>query len=637
MKKNAINAVGAKDEAKNIQIGADPVDQTTGESIQTKPERGRRKRRARLVLIGVLAALAIVMLLDVYAIAMANRVLPGVRIGSTSFANLAKPEVVAKMQQLTEQAKTKKLAVAVAIKDKTLSSDELGFSLDALATADKLLAYGHKGSGLTGVWPLISSLFVSQSVSPVATLNEDRLTTWVSDAAKEVDQPEQQPTLTANGGTVSFVPGKEGQRIDQAALAAVIKQRFLAFSMAQVKVEPMTVKPTEIADQGQAAVTSATLMLKAPLKLVFPGGATTLKPSQLEPLISAQIERGQLNPAVDQDKLHGLIDDLATSYDVEAIGARLKIDNGQVSVLSDSKAGVVTDRSAAADQVSKELLARASGQASVTSLTLASKKVDSDISAAGVANLGIKELIGTATTSFVGSPQNRIHNIKTGVSFLTGIVIKPGEEFSTIKLLGNIDGSTGYLPELVIKENATIPEFGGGLCQVSTTLFRAAMNAGLPITARTNHSYRVPYYEVGVGPGLDATVYSPKPDFKFKNDSPGAILVQGYVSGNNVSFEIYGTKDGRQSQIVGPSTLSTAPPPDSIYTDTDTLPVGVTKQTDHAHPGATTTATYIVRRDGKEINRQVFSSHYKPWPAKFLVGTKTDVPADQPADQPPAQ
>ena len=132
------------------------------------------------------------------------------------------------------------------------------------------------------------------------------------------------------------------------------------------------------------------------------------------------------------------------------------------------------------------------------------------------------------------------------------MLIKPGEEFSFIKTLGPVDESTGYLPELVIKTDKTVPEFGGGMCQVSTTAFRAALNSGLKVTARTNHAYPVVYYNPQ---GLDATVYIPNPDLRFINDTPNYILIQTKIVGTQLFFDFYGTSDGRQTKIIGPQVL----------------------------------------------------------------------------------
>ena len=170
--------------------------------------------------------------------------------------------------------------------------------------------------------------------------------------------------------------------------------------------------------------------------------------------------------------------------------------------------------------------------------------------------LGLKEKIGHGESNFAGSPKNRIHNIHNATDKFIGVIIPPNETFSFVKTLGPVDASTGYKEELVIKNNKTIPEFGGGVCQVSTTLFRAAVNTGLKITERRNHAYPVQYYSPQ---GTDATVYIPKPDLQFVNDTPGYILLQPHIENTILSFDIFGTSDGRQVETEGPTLVKRTP------------------------------------------------------------------------------
>ncbi len=165
-------------------------------------------------------------------------------------------------------------------------------------------------------------------------------------------------------------------------------------------------------------------------------------------------------------------------------------------------------------------------------------------------SLGIKELIGRGESKFSGSPANRRWNIRVGVSKMTGIIVKPGEDFSFNKYLGPVEASTGFKPELVIKQTGTVPEFGGGLCQVSSTTFRAAMHAGLPILARRNHSYAVQYY---APQGTDATIYPGVQDLKFTNDTGNSILIWPYFKDDNyLVFDFYGTFDNRKVELGTP-------------------------------------------------------------------------------------
>ena len=170
--------------------------------------------------------------------------------------------------------------------------------------------------------------------------------------------------------------------------------------------------------------------------------------------------------------------------------------------------------------------------------------------------LGLRELVGVGESSFKGSPKNRIYNINRALEQFQNIIIGPGEEFSFVKYLGEVDGEHGYLPELVIKNNRTEPEFGGGICQVSTTAFRAAIYSGMKITERRNHAYPVRYYYPY---GLDATVYIPKPDFKFANNTPGSILIQATIEDTKLTFRFFGTRDGRSVSVDGPHILESNP------------------------------------------------------------------------------
>lgn len=170
--------------------------------------------------------------------------------------------------------------------------------------------------------------------------------------------------------------------------------------------------------------------------------------------------------------------------------------------------------------------------------------------------LSFPSLLTHVETNFSGSPANRIKNIQVGASRFNGLVILPGETFSFNQYLGAVDKENGYEPELVIKEHVTTPEYGGGICQVSTTAFRAALYGGFKITERHNHSYPVAYYGA---PGADATVYPPRTDLKFINDTAGPIHLLTRVEGTKVIFEIWGKSDGRQVTINGPFTTARKP------------------------------------------------------------------------------
>lgn len=196
--------------------------------------------------------------------------------------------------------------------------------------------------------------------------------------------------------------------------------------------------------------------------------------------------------------------------------------------------------------------------------------------------LGIHEVVTVGESNFTGSPIPRRHNIATGLSKFNGTLIPQGTIFSFDETLGPVNAATGYWKELVIKGDKTEPDYGGGLCQISTTAYRGVWEWGFPIVKRTNHSYAVSYY----GPqGSDATVFPPYPDMQALNDGPSALLIQTHQEGNNAYFIYYGTKDARHADVIGPYIWDrTEPPPDRTEATIE-IPVGTTRKVGDRHPG----------------------------------------------------
>jgi len=257
-------------------------------------------------------------------------------------------------------------------------------------------------------------------------------------------------------------------------------------------------------------------------------------------------------------------------------------------------------------------------------IKLTTHPIKPEITIEQINNLGIKELLGKGVSSFWSSSSSRIHNIILASSRLNGLLIKPGETFSFNKALGDVSLATGYQRAYVIKEGKTILDDGGGVCQVSTTLFRAALNTGQPIIERWPHSYRVSYYEQGgFGPGLDATVFYPSVDLKFENDTPAYILIQAHTDTNSKTliFEFYGTSDGRQVQISKPKIWKQTPPPEDLYKDDPSLPKGEIKQIERKAWGAKVSFDWKIILDGKILREKTFFSHYRSWQAIYLRGT----------------
>ncbi len=255
---------------------------------------------------------------------------------------------------------------------------------------------------------------------------------------------------------------------------------------------------------------------------------------------------------IDTPKLTASLANLAQKVNRDPVDARLKIEDGKVAVFSLSEKGFALDEKKSAEKIHTYL----ENPSAPDSLDLPYTETEPDVLTATADNMHFDTLLGEGRSNFRGSTKNRIWNIKVATERFNGLLIKPNEEFSFVRVLGEVDGEHGYLPELVIKKDKTEPEFGGGICQVSTTTFRAAIYSGLLITARQNHAYPVSYYNPQ---GMDSTVYIPRPDLRFKNDTPDYILIQTKIEGTELIFRFYGISDGRTTKVLGPTVLEKNP------------------------------------------------------------------------------
>lgn len=299
------------------------------------------------------------------------------------------------------------------------------------------------------------------------------------------------------------------------------------------------------------------------------------------------------------------------------------IENGQVTEFTPSQDGITVDEDKLVEDIKNYITKLSNEDAKIYSFDIPVIKSPAKIKNKDVNNLGINTLLGRGVSHFKGSIQNRIYNINLAQSKFRGVLVPPNKTFSFNDVLGDVSSYTGYKAAYVIMEGKTVLGDGGGVCQVSTTLFRAVLSAGLPIIERRAHAYRVGYYEQGSSVGMDATVYSPTTDFKFKNDTPNYLLIQPTIDNNNYSlvFDIYGTDDGRVATTTKPVISSQTAPADDLYIDDPTLPIGTIKQTEHKSWGAKVSFNYHVERNGEILIDQKFSSNYRPWQAVYLRGT----------------
>lgn len=315
------------------------------------------------------------------------------------------------------------------------------------------------------------------------------------------------------------------------------------------------------------------------------------------------------------------IQETSETYDTKPKDALFEFKDGKVTSFREDEKGLVIDQERFKNDMTKAL-EEVKQKPESKIIVVRSKRIDPEVTLAKANQFGIEELIGEGESDYSGSSADRIYNLTLAASKFHGVLIPAGEEFSFNKIIGDISTSTGYRPSYIIKNGKTVLGDGGGVCQVSTTAFRAALHTGLPIVERHAHAYRVSYYENDAKPGFDATIYTPDVDLRFKNDTNAHILVQTSIDKDNnmLYFRFYGKKDERRVELSEATVWDIAPPPPDRMEDDPNLPSGTVKQVDYAAWGAKSKFTYKVVKGDTITFEEEFYSSYRPWQAVFLVG-----------------
>lgn len=511
--------------------------------------------------------------------------------------------------------------------------EEIGFSLDIEETLDKIQYINLNENGTANV---LNGIFGVEEIKPYMEINEKLL---IQKLEADLGEKSIQNAGIEMGpdGKIRVTENKNGITINKEKLLMDVYSNFLNLEQNPVIIETFEDSPDVTTSDIQNLLEQILIKIKRIKTLQFEKQEFKFNPQEhiewisftkeqdigIDQVISGEKGERDIKITLKREPLVEFIKNVMIQG-VEKPAEDVKIFKNQDGTISFE--GTATD----GREIQKENLIQMLEMAineEVDSIDIPTRKIKGRAEVAeDLQNMGIMELIGIGHTTFYGSTANRIHNIKTGIQKYNGLIIPPGETFSFNEHLGRVEAITGFLQELTIKPEGTLPEYGGGLCQVSTTLYRAALLTGLPIVEREPHSYAVSYYTQILGYGLDATIYPGVHDVKFLNDTKTHILIQAYTDGMNAYYKFYGTKDGRKVSLEGPYISNYVKPPEEpLKIESDELLPEEEKQTEKPHTGFDVMwYRHIEYPDGTLKREEVFT-RYKAIPEKIMVGkSKTE-------------
>jgi vancomycin resistance protein YoaR len=539
---------------------ADPSEDLTPETLDNAWRRAPLWARA----LGTAIVTAIVLVAS-FEFVYAGKIFPGVTVDGVYVGGLSKKEASRKLEDRLQTFAGE--VVTISHKDTHLRIPvaSMGVVYDADTVINEAMSYGRRGGLRTQIREQARAIAGQPTPLSNYIYPDALLTPYLVELSADLTTPVENAKLSFGDKEATVTPAQPGTRLDTGRLTHMVADRLANTSTESIKAPVYKLAPTISTDQLAAATSQINDYLGGPITVTYSGTDRRIEQDTIISWIDVTVPPTRsffqtmkvenlyspppaaslgLSPAA----VKNYVKELADGIDQTAQNATLAMTDGQLTIMRPSQDGIQVDQPGAVLDIISAL--KKSGSDRKVSLKLQTARAE--VNEENLGDLGIKELLATGETMFPGSTTARMTNIRVGAKRFNNVLLKPGEVFSFGKILGAVGPEQGYLPELVILGDHEEKQYGGGLCQVASTAYRAALLSGLPIKERHNHSFAVSYYTAPFGaPGVDATIYYPQVDFKFQNDSPAYILIQTVMEGSNLKFHYFGTKV-KSGQIRGP-------------------------------------------------------------------------------------
>ena len=583
-----------------------------------------------LSLIGaVLLALLLAAALLAWQFALQDRVVPGVSVGDVDLSGMTQPEALAALEAQFAQFGAVTYTLRDGQRSWQASAAELGLRSATPDALENAFDIGHAADGITNLLEQAEA-WLAGARMPVQVIFDEGVTSrFLQDLAREIDREGQDASLSIVGTEVQVSTGISERKLDiPASMVRVIASLRALAGPAEIELvinerAPRLWNVAETALHIDAALADP-VQLVATDSAGKPLGPWTITPEQIRSLLTVTLtnygDGKRFDLAIDTAAILEFLESLAPGLLVIPRDSRFEFDaqTGQLIALEPSTSGRELNIAKTIERLETAIFDRYMRVVPMV-FDVQLPRYHDQITAA---ELGIAELVAEATSYYWGSWQNRRANIESGAEKLHGVIIGPGEEFSFNRFLGDITPEAGFVDGAVIFGGSTVTGIGGGICQVSTTVFRAAFSGGFAVTERNSHGYRVGYYEyAGAGPGLDAAIWQPTSDFRFQNNTPYHLLIESEFMGarDALQFRFYSTRHWH-TVVEPPIIRDVVGAPPQRFVENRSLQPGQVRQVDYSADGAD---VWVYRNvydlGGSLIKRDQAYTHYRPWQAVFEV------------------
>jgi vancomycin resistance protein YoaR len=565
----------------------------------------------------------------------AGRIYPGVSVQGVNVADMELEEAETALRKRFERFMQAPVRFRYNGRNWEPTAEELGLRINLEAHAAEALRVG-RGNGLIQDVQQIATIWQQGLDLPLrVSVDAGQVRTFLLENAGQLEQPAREASLMVDTteGQAEYTESAEGRMLLLDETIADVLASLETLEPQEVAIRTSTLTPGLTSDDIAEARRTVEAMLQDPMELLFKEHTFEISRTDIaDMIVISRVESGRrptLNAQLDQRKLNRLMTRIADKIGRDSIEPRVSWNGGNLQIVREGRSAYRLDIERAVDRFNTAVLD--SNRTLDLLLDELAFEEQPRVTPENLHTLGIQELVGTGMSDFSGSAAYRITNIRVGTALMEGILIPPDGEFSFNENVGAIDESQGFVDGYAIVGNRTQKEPGGGICQVSTTLFRAAFYAGLPFTEWHPHRFRISWYEKYDTIGMDSTIFTGGgPDLRFVNDTGNWILIEGIADEANatVVFNLYGTKvPGRTVERSEPRITNETPPPaEAVYIDDPEQPQGTFAQTDVARGGLDIEIVRTVYQDGQVVRSTPFITRFQPWPNIFLKNPNTPVP-----------
>ncbi|GAB4214271.1 MAG: VanW family protein [Roseiflexaceae bacterium] len=607
-----------------------PGDPYSGERATRTSNRPPRSRRG--MILNIIAVLLLMVVVGTGAglyyldQSYQGKIYPNVSIQGIPVGEFSRDQAEAALRQRYSAFLAQPATLTYDGRTWTPTPEDLGIRFDFTGAADAAYRAG-RGNGVMANLLEVKAIWDNGLELPLkVSFDQTKLRAYLQSITAGVDQAPVDATLALEGTTVRTTPARAGRQVLIDQTLQELSNGLLSLTPQSVAIQTRELPPRLADAEVAAAQQQIAALLQGPYTLTVEKKEYSWAVEDIALMIdTARVPKDSASDriAVELNRfpIARRIRQIADETGRGSVNPRLDWNGGNLRILKPGKPGLRVDEAAALQAV----LAGMSQPNRTLALPVA--EVAPQVTEANLNTLGIKELVSVGRSDFTGSAAYRVTNIGVGMQILNGILLAPGEEFSFNQNIGSIDARNGFVEGYAIISNRTQLEFGGGICQDSTTMFRAAFWAGLPITERWGHSFYISWYDkyalgpLGNGPGMDATIFTGGPDLKFVNDTGSWLLIQSSSNPRTGLAEIafYGTKPDR-SVAISQRVYNQRPAiTEPVYIPDPKQPRGRMHQTDTARGGMTIDVYRTITENGVAKEPELFRTVFKPWANKYAV------------------